>query len=160
MAEETTIEALARRLDLLEAERAIVETMYRYGHSIDYGLEEEWVDCFTEDGVFDVQGASKDAGRHEGREALARFISRHTRAPEAMHKHVVTQPRIVVDGDRATATSYLFRVDQYEQGPAIRSFGRYHDHLVRGADDVWRFRERRAEVEGRHPQAGHSLTRP
>ena len=49
------VEELVRRLAALEAERAILRTLYRYGHSIDYGLEQEWVDCFTEDGVFDVR---------------------------------------------------------------------------------------------------------
>ena len=43
------------RLALLEAESAILKNLYRYGHAIDYGDEEAWVDCFTEDGVFDVR---------------------------------------------------------------------------------------------------------
>ena len=49
------VQESVRRLAALEAERAILRTLYRYGHSIDYGLEQEWVDCFTEDGVFDVR---------------------------------------------------------------------------------------------------------
>ena len=38
---------LHRRLQLLEDERAILATLYRYAHCIDYGLNAEWVDLFT-----------------------------------------------------------------------------------------------------------------
>jgi 3-phenylpropionate/cinnamic acid dioxygenase small subunit len=49
---------LEARIALLEDEQAILKNLYRYGHSIDYGDEEAWVDCFTEDGVFDVRATS------------------------------------------------------------------------------------------------------
>ena len=39
-----------RRLELIEAEREIVRTIYQFGHTIDYGLEAEWLDCFLPDG--------------------------------------------------------------------------------------------------------------
>jgi len=42
------VQELVRRLAALEAERAILRSLYRYGHSIDYGLEREWVDCFLQ----------------------------------------------------------------------------------------------------------------
>jgi hypothetical protein len=53
--QQVDVQELVKRLAALEEERAILRTLYRYGHSIDYGLELEWVDCFTEDGVFDVR---------------------------------------------------------------------------------------------------------
>ena len=46
--QQVDVQELLRRLAALEAERAILRTLYRYGHSIDYGLEQEWVDCFIE----------------------------------------------------------------------------------------------------------------
>src|SRR5262249_35391909 len=51
----TTEGTVEDRLDALEAERAILDTLYRYGHTIDYGDEAGWVDCFTTDAVYDVR---------------------------------------------------------------------------------------------------------
>lgn len=128
-----------------------MSTLYRYGHSIDYGLEEDWVDCFTEDGVFDVRhsGTESESHRYQGRVALAEFVSRHTRAPDRYHKHILVEPVVEISGDRASVRSYFTRLDAADDGtPFIRAFGRYIDELVREADGVWRFRERIAEVEG------------
>jgi hypothetical protein len=41
---------LVLRLVVLEYKRAIVRTLYRYEHALDYGFETEWADCFTPDG--------------------------------------------------------------------------------------------------------------
>ena len=143
------VQELVRRLEALEAERAILRTLYRYGHSIDYGLEQEWVDCFTENGVFDVRRRVGPASaRYEGRAALAAFIAQHTRAPGRYHKHMLMEPAIAVNDDQATVQSYFARLDATHEGrPFIRAFGRYLDRMVKGTAGVWRFTERIAEVE-------------
>jgi hypothetical protein len=46
-------------LGLLEAEREVLRALYRYGHAIDYGDEQEWVDCFLPNGVYDLRFAVK-----------------------------------------------------------------------------------------------------
>jgi hypothetical protein len=46
---------LAVRVTRLENERAIVETLNLYAQSIDYGVYDEWVDCFVADGVLDIR---------------------------------------------------------------------------------------------------------
>jgi ketosteroid isomerase-like protein len=147
------MDGLEERLRLLEAERAIVRLLHAYAHAIDYGDEEAWVDCFTEDGVFDVQTRIVgDRGyRTEGRDALRRFISAHSRAPELFHKHVLVEPLIDVGagGDTATCSSYFAGLQDHDGRPEIRVFGRYRDRIVLGADGRWRFRERIAEVESR-----------
>lgn len=35
------------RLRRLEDEKAILETLHAYGHHLDYGLEDAWIDCWT-----------------------------------------------------------------------------------------------------------------
>jgi ketosteroid isomerase-like protein len=136
------------RLQRLEDERAILSTLYTYGHAVDYGYEDEWVDCWTEDAVLHWPTRP---GPLEGREAIAGAFREHTHAPEKFHKHFLVEPRIRLDGDRATVESYYARLDQYEDGPKVRSFGRYRDVLVRCDDGRWRFEERRAENESRLP---------
>ena len=143
---------LEARLVLLESEQAILKNLYRYGHSIDYGDEEAWVDCFTEDGVFDVRARLSHQPNRviSGRDELRAFIKRHTRAPELWHKHLLIEPLIEVDGDTATVRSYLAVVMEHEDEPIVRVFGRYRDRLVRCPDGRWRFRERIADVESMH----------
>lgn len=152
---------LARRLRVLEDERAVLDTLHRYGHSIDFGLESDWVDCFVDDAVYESRtdvpdrlasrrsgtGESTPTGvRHRGRAALVAFAAAHTRAPEHRHMHCLVEPRVVVTGDEATATSYFLRVDEKGDGREIKCFGRYLDRLVRCPDGRWRLRERIAEL--------------
>lgn len=141
---------LRAQVAMLMAERAVLDTLYRYGHSIDYGHEEEWLDCFEPGGAFDVRYrvGAKWSRRYEGRSELAGFIAAHSRAPDRWHKHLLFEPLVTVDGDRATARSYFARLDADSDGtPFVRAFGRYLDELVRGPDGRWRFVERVAEVE-------------
>ena len=150
---------LEARVAVLEAERGVVANMYRYAHAIDYGLEAEWVDCFTADGAFDMRTRPRfgpgEGRRHEGREALAAFIATHTRAPETWHKHLMAQPRIALDadGERASVTSFFLRLDEDAAGePYVLVFGRYRDRARRCADGLWRFEERVVEIEAIKPR--------
>ena len=140
---------LAARVALLEDERAIVRTLHAYAHAIDYGDEEAWVSCFSEDGVFDIRGRAPHQPTRliTGRDELRRFIARHTRAPELWHKHLLVEPLIQVDGRTATCSSYLAVVMEHEGRPVLRVFGRYRDRLVKEDDGVWRFAERIADIE-------------
>ena len=147
-----TINALAERLDRLEAERDIAATMYGYGNAIDYGDRDRFLDCFTDDAdyVVTMRIGSGDGFEFHGRDELARYFDDHTHAPAAWHKHVTTNPSISIDGDTATTVSYFLRVDASESdaGPAfVLASGRYVDEFARGADGVWRIRSRRCEVE-------------
>ena len=142
-----------RRLRALEDEREILRTLYRYGHSLDYGAEAEWVDCFTQNGVYELRYRDADTGgrptRYEGHAELEKFARGHSRAPDRYHKHLVVEPVIEVVGDEAAVTSYFLRVDAEGGERRIYAFGRYIDHLVREADGCWRFTCRLAEIESR-----------
>jgi 3-phenylpropionate/cinnamic acid dioxygenase small subunit len=144
------LDSVLRRLAQLEDERAIQQRLYTYGHSIDYGLEADWVDCFTEDGVWDVRQRVK-TNHHiycSGRAELAKYITTHTRAPMKWHKHLLMELKIDLDGDSARVDSYFLRVDQKEGARSeIVAMGRYRDTMVRDADGQWRIKERICEVE-------------
>ncbi len=158
---------LAARVRSLEEERAVLSSLYRYAHAIDYGDEATWVDCFTPDGVFDLhymgdspQNPRKGFGtphahgrRFAGKEELAMFVANHTRAPIKWHKHVLVEPMITFDPDfqRARVRSYFVRIDNENGAREIWAFGRYIDDMVRGQDGRWRFKERKVETEARRP---------
>jgi ketosteroid isomerase-like protein len=132
------------RLRRLEDERAILARMHTYGHALDYGLRETWLDCWTEDALLEWPH-----GTFSGRAEIGRAFDEHTHAPEAFHKHVVVDPLIELDGDRARVDSYFARLDHRTAGPIVRSMGRYRDLLLRCHDGEWRLQERRTELESR-----------
>jgi ketosteroid isomerase-like protein len=148
----TDLDALTERLDRLEAERAIVQTMYAYGRALDYGDRDAFLDCFTDDAdyVVDMRLGGPAVLQFHGRDELAGYHEWHTHAPDAWHKHVGTNPSITMDGDRATAVSYFMRLDSDAETGApsiVSSSGRYVDEFARGDDGAWRIRSRVCEVE-------------
>jgi hypothetical protein len=146
---------LSARLSTLEAEREIADTINRYSHAIDYGLDDEWLDCFTVDGTIEVRWRGDESGapplsrvgRYTGREQLLEFIHVQSRPPDAWHKHVVSQTRIRLDAESATATSYLIRIDESAGTLRLYSMGRYVDTLVHSIDGRWRIAERILDLE-------------
>src|SRR4051812_23690543 len=119
-----------RRLRAVEAELAIRETLHRYCHSLDYGREDDWVDCFTPDAIWSwtvrddlvqdalqrqglglvpvgtsLDGRPPDDGQvaiaAAGRDQLRRMAAGHTRAPDRWHKHCVVNTTLRIDGERA-----------------------------------------------------------
>ena len=133
---------LEERVRRLEDERDILQTLYTYGHAIDYGSEAQFLDCFTEE-------AELHWGRESfrGREQIRKTFRAHTHAPTIYHKHFLVEPRVRIDGERATVESMFARLDSYPEGPRLLAFGRYLDVLVRCGDGRWRLTERRAEIE-------------
>jgi hypothetical protein len=145
------VDALGARLRRLEDERAILETLHRYGHAMDYGPDTEFVSCFVVDGVWDVRMRRRKAGfRCRGHEEIAASLAGQmsARVPALYAKHIVVDPRIALDGDNANVVSYFLRVEPRHDGPTcIVASGRYLDRMVRSNDGSWRFQERIAEID-------------
>lgn len=137
------------RPDELAAREQVRETIARYAHAVDRGRFDEAAACFTLEGVLEV----RDAGRHEGRAAIAEMFAaagqRLASASEnALIRHHVSSIQIDLDvtAGRAHASSYFFVVT--EIGPD--HWGSYRDTLAR--DDTtgrWLFMERKVSVDGR-----------
>jgi hypothetical protein len=144
---ESYVGELFERIAALEAVQAVLDTLYRYGHTIDYGLRDDWLDCFDAGGVFEILHRGQRKARYEGREQLTRFIAAHTAAPDAYHKHLLVEPRVHLGPDTED-DSYFVRVDDDADGaPVVHGFGRYRDRLVHCSDGRWRFAERVAEID-------------
>lgn len=140
---------LLARVEKLEAERDILHTLYRYGHTIDVGDEDGWAQCFTEDGAFATSPRFEGYKPYRivGRQALTEFVHNHTRPPGLWHKHLLIEPLIEIDGDEAGVQSYFAVLAEDGGEPIVRVFGRYVDRMRRGADGRWRFAERNAYLE-------------
>ena len=145
------LQALRDRLELLEAERAVLRTLHAYGHTTDRADAEAWALLFTADGICDVTDPAGGpvAQRVQGREALLTLMRGFARPPRSRHRHLLIEPVIDISPDRvtATATSYFAVLRGRDGAPRVWAFGRYLDELVREADGVWRFRQRTAALD-------------
>ena len=105
---------------------------------------DKWIDLFTDDGVF-------DAGRlgvQKGKDALRVFLKniRLTNG-SPMVKHCVMNEVIKVNGNEATAKSYIVLVRAKGEGALVNGLaGRYEDQLVKQGDR-WLFKNRKVHFD-------------
>ena len=147
------LELLAARVARLEDERDIRDLMARYAHCIDHHRADEWVDCFTPEGRFEVRRPGAEARVITGRDELSGFAG--ARPDEGVPtKHFTSQIVIDMDGDTATGRCYFALLSDVGGDPTLFFYGRYLDEIVRGGDGCWRFASRIAAGESRRRQAG------
>jgi len=121
---------------------AEVQNLYaRYAHALDEGDVAGFLDCFTADaGMWPNAGPFQpDRGRFD-REALAGFVAKTGRnRPRHLMLNVAAE---VAEDDAGAAAKALFQLFDPASGE-VRALGRYDDKVVRDADGVWRFAEKR-----------------
>jgi hypothetical protein len=153
---------LVERLERLEATNGIRARLHAYGASIDRRNVADFVGCFTRDGAwYAVVPTSADdrgeiGGRRVGHEALERAGRKMIDALTGPTQHLLIDPLIEVLGpDDATASSTFVTLQSRSWGgpPVVISSGRYVDRLRREAG-VWRFADRRCEIEMSAPLDG------
>lgn len=154
------LQELRRRVALLEDRDRILAALYRYAHAVEHGTDEDFLNCFTDDAVFDIHysmspdpppvhhGTRHERGvLHRGREQLAAYIAGNAaRRAGVPQFRMLADPTIDLDGDTATATSYLVGVMPVEGPPEIIDLGRYRDRLRRVGPAEWRIEHRVVEV--------------
>ena len=124
---------------LLEDKEEIRDLITRYCLLIDSGRCEEWVECFTEDGVFD----SPILGRWQGKIALRQFTEKYRAwTGAAQPRHCVMNVLIAVNDSRATSECYLLMTHAEEGKTELIISGRYEDQIEKVSGE-WLFKERR-----------------
>ena len=127
--------AIQELLDL----RAIEQLMVRYADRIDANDPEGAAACFAEDGIGNYWGKFK--GRKEISARLSKILDSF-----ATTSHHLSNVSIQLDGDRATAMSYVYAFHRMaDTNDPMHYWGRWVDRLVR-TKEGWRFAER--EVVG------------
>ncbi|AMO61477.1 bile acid 7-alpha dehydratase [Mycolicibacterium phlei] len=119
----------------------IIDVLVRYATGIDSRDWDLLRSCFTDDATFDYG----PIGLWSNPDSLTRYMKGAHSGP-SMHR--LTNFAITVDGDTATARTY---VDATVMGPggvgAVENFGWYDDRLVR-TPDGWRIAFRRTTLHG------------
>ena len=127
-----------------EDREQIRELYSRYAYTIDHGPYEEWIRCFTEDGVFE----SPRFGRHQGPDGLRRFVAIYKDSNGAAQvRHMMTNITFQVDGNRATGGCYLTYYHCKGGKATLEALGRYEDEL-RKVNGTWLFQRRRVFIDG------------
>ena len=129
---------------VLEEKDAIHETIADYCFHFDGGEFDQWVDLFTEDGTFDAGRM----GAHKGKDALRAFL-KNIRLTNGlpMMKHCVMNEVIKVNGNEATAKSYIVVVRAKGEGALVNGIaGRYEDHFVKQGSR-WLFKTRKVHFD-------------
>jgi uncharacterized protein (TIGR02246 family) len=157
---------LEQRVERMEAESEIRRALVEYGAHLDSRNYAAYADLFAEDGEW-IGGF----GRFTGPTAIRQMLEQNLGAPEPgfvnkSNFHMLTNPLIEIDGDRARATSkYLFWTRSPEDRPTPLLAGRYVDEFVR-RNGQWKIARRTTwgEIPYRDPnepaQAGQRPPAP
>jgi len=127
------------------AREGIRETLSRYNLSGDRGRLEELVDCFTADGILEIEGEPPCRGRDA---ILARLrgaiheLREPGDGPGLLRHHLTTSGIELVAPDTARAWSYFLAVT----ASGLDHSGRYVDEL-RNEGDRWRLVRRRVRID-------------
>ncbi len=127
--------ALQELLDV----HAIQQLMVRYADRIDANDPEGAAACYTEDGIGEYWGTFR--GRKEISDVLSVILSMFSAT-----SHHLTNTSISLDGDQATAMSYVYAFHRMAgTDEPLHYWGRWVDRLER-TDEGWLFAQR--EVVG------------
>jgi len=126
---------LEQRLQKIEDELAISQLRAKYCHLLDDMQWNEFIDLFTEDGVF--EGLSKV----EGKPAIMKFFSQDVPTVAERFWHFCTNGTVDIDGDIATGRICMEYIS-ITNGVSYTSAGHYDDVMVR-ENGLWKFKSRK-----------------
>jgi len=127
---QTNQASVEARLQRVEDELAIRRILIDYAGFLDGRDYAAYANLFTPDGEWTNQAGGRK-GRDEIR-AMLESVMGPAGTPNAANYHLISNPRIDLDGDRATATSrYLFVMRGPEGQPTPSLAGIYTDEFVR-----------------------------
>ena len=125
--------------DIIEIE----QVLYRVSHAVDQGDIEKTMALFQPDALLVITW--EENGRHEGHDAIRKWFENYeqvVRSSTSYLRHRIACPVIDVDGDTASADSYLeVEAAARDTGRVVKTSGRYNDTLMR-TDNGWRIVEK------------------
>ena len=136
-------DSIEARLQRLEDLQAINQLFIDYGEHLDAGDFEAYSRLFAEDGEVLLGPMGRAAGRAEIKALMTTALA----AGVGSTFHIVSSPRIDLNGDTASSTVMWSVATSADDGLArISMVGHHVDDLVRTSEG-WRFQRRRGVVD-------------
>ena len=130
----------------IEDREEIRELYARYCVTIDNGRYDEWIACFTEDGVFE----SPRFGRHAGPDGLKKFAALYKESlGGARILHVVSNLTLDLSASDGAGICYLLYY-HCKDGRVQQSTVAYYTDQLRKTGAGWRFASRQVTILGHH----------
>ena len=126
-----------------EDREQIRELYARYAIYIDSSRFEDWVNCFTPDGVFESPILGKFAGEAELRNFTGQY---HESWAGGGVRHMMVNVSFEVEGDTAIGTCSLIYFKVHDGKSEYLLTGGYHDTL-RKAHGEWRYTHRKVYID-------------
>jgi ketosteroid isomerase-like protein len=138
--EPQSLEARVRRLeDLEEIRRLFID----FGKHLDAGDFAAYAALFSEKGEVILGPLGSAIGRAAIQALLERALGRGSRGTH----HIIANPLIELDGDRATTdVAWVFFAKHADGRPAVAMLGRHRDLVIRERG-VWRFARREGFID-------------
>jgi uncharacterized protein (TIGR02246 family) len=137
---------LEERVQRIEDRDAISALFMAYRECLDEKDFSGYASLFAADGEFVAAGGTAK-GRAGIEELVDGMRGSLLTAVAGDDLHIVVNPEILVDGDRATARStWIYVVRGADGEPTLCKVGHYEDDLVR-EDGAWRFARRFAPMD-------------
>lgn len=122
---------------------AIKELAASYCYAVDEQNWEQLRNLFTDDATLDY--GEDDLGRFEGHEEIPEFTAILDKLLEVT-SHMVSNPMLHIDGDRATGRWYVDAREALTSGKTALTQGEYRD-VYRRVDGEWKIAERNLRIE-------------
>jgi uncharacterized protein (TIGR02246 family) len=135
-------DSIESRLQRLEDLQAINQLFIDYGEHLDAGDFDAYAELFAEDG----EVLLGPMGRATGREQIKSLMTGMLADTVGSTYHIISSPRVALDGDRATATVMWSVASMGGDGLArVTMVGHHIDQLVK-VDARWYFQRRKGVV--------------
>jgi uncharacterized protein (TIGR02246 family) len=140
------LEALAKRVQVLEDREAIRALILAYGQAHDHRDYRTFANLFASNGEW-VGGLGSAKGPQAIFELMDRTIGHDPKPDGSGTYHVMTNDQIKIDGDRASAeTKWIYITPGETNTPTLVFLGRYLDEFVR-ENGEWKFLRREAPAD-------------
>jgi hypothetical protein len=140
------LESLAARLEVVEAREDIRALILAYGEAHDNRDYRTFSNRFASNGEW-VGGLGSAKGPQAIFDLMDRTIGHNPQPNGSGTYHVMTNEQIVIDGERASATTkWLYVTPGENNTPTLVFLGRYLDQFIR-ENGEWKFLRREAPAD-------------
>jgi hypothetical protein len=149
------LEDLRGRVRALEDREEIRNLLQEYRRTLDVRDMRAFSELFASNGTW-AGGTGRATGPEAIHDMLVAQLPDNPPAPASTLWHLITDPTIALDGDRATAHSFWMHCRRGDgDTPLLPTLGSYEDELVR-ENGRWRFLRREAARLIPHLPVGES----